>query len=158
MYTLECSAWSDNLTECFGMRRLRVYCAIVRKKKLTRYHCCSDRLRRWTPSLSPPSPPPLIHRLGPPIFLPWCLEPTLAISSGKLAKDPYQKTPPPAVRYPVPKIELIRVYTPPLSRIVAASWLRERSSSVGETLSLRGLRDGSESHSSLWLSFMAWQW
>jgi len=40
----------------------------------------------------------LIHWLGPPLFLPWCSEATLAIWNERLAKGPYQKNTLPAVR------------------------------------------------------------
>jgi len=35
----------------------------------------------------------IVHWLGPPLFLPWCSEATLAIWSEGLAQGPYQKTP-----------------------------------------------------------------
>jgi len=40
----------------------------------------------------------IIHCLGPPLFLSWCSEATLAIWSERLAKGPYQTNFPPTVR------------------------------------------------------------
>jgi len=40
----------------------------------------------------------IIHWLGPPLFLPWCSEATLAIWNERLIEGPYQKNISPAVR------------------------------------------------------------
>jgi len=40
----------------------------------------------------------IIHWLGSPLFFPWCSEATLAIWSARLAKGPYYKNTPPAMK------------------------------------------------------------
>jgi len=55
----------------------------------------------------------IIHWSGPLLLLPWFFEPTLAIWSDRLAKNPYQKHTPPAVRLePAILIMQVEVFLP----------------------------------------------